>query len=196
MASDSEPPSAPVKTAANRAPRSRVFSGSFLIFLVLTVALGILCYVHLGEAAFWEATAEGGDLFFFIVPRFVAALLIAGFFLALVPREFVARWIGEEAGFRGIFMATLAGIATPGGPLMAWPIVVVLFKAGAGKGPIVAYITAWSMLGLQRTIVWELPLMGMEFVAIKTLSGILMPLLAGLIASRIPIVPRSGEMRD
>ncbi len=68
--------------------------------------------------------------------------------------------------------------------------------ACAGKGPIVAYITAWSMLGLQRTIVWELPLMGMEFVAIKTLSGILMPLLAGLIASRIPIVPRSGEMRD
>ena len=196
MTADREPSSAPVKKAAGRGPGPRLFSGSFLIFLVLTIALGILCYVQLGAAALWEATVDGGDLFFFIVPRFVAALLIAGFFLALVPREFVARWIGEEAGFRGILMATLAGIATPGGPLMAWPIVVVLFKAGAGKGPIVAYITAWSMLGLQRTIVWELPLMGMEFVAIKTLSGILMPLLAGLIASRIPIVPRSGEMRD
>src|SRR6185295_6514768 len=118
----------------------RNMRGPFLFFGVLTLVLGSACWFLQGQAPFLGAAREGIDLFLFVLPRFAAGLLFAGFFLCLVPRDFVARWIGEKSGLVGILMGTLAGALTPGGPMMAWPVVVALLRAGADKGPLVAYI--------------------------------------------------------
>ena len=82
----------------------------------------------------------------------------------------------------GLALATALGAATPGGPFAAFPIVYALALAGADVGAVVAYLTAWSVLGLHRLIIWELPLMGLDFVTARTLASLPLPLVSGLIA--------------
>jgi len=158
----------------------------FLAFVALAVAAGLATWYGKGEAAFDRALREAGEFALFILPRMAAALLIAAFIQVLVPRSVVSRLIGEKAGLRGIAIATLAGAATPGGPLTAFPIVVALYATGANKGSLVAYLTAWAMFGFQRILVWEYPLMGPEFTLLRVAASCFLPVIAGMIALRLP----------
>lgn len=58
-----------------------------------------------------------------------AALLISGFIQVLVPHALVKRWLGKSAGIKGVFVATGVGALTPGGPMLAFPLVIVLRNA-------------------------------------------------------------------
>jgi len=79
-------------------------------------------------------------------------------------------------------LATAAGTITPGGPFTSFPIVHALWVAGADAGALIAYLTAWALIGLNRLIVWELPVMGAEFALVRTLVCLPLPIVAGLIA--------------
>lgn len=158
----------------------------FLAFVALAVAAGFATYYGKGETAFDRAIVEAGEFAVFILPRMTAALLIAAFLQVLVPRSVISRLIGEKTGLRGILIATLAGAATPGGPLTAFPIVVALYATGANKGSLVAYLSAWAMFGFQRILVWEYPLMGPEFTLLRVAASAALPVIAGLIALRLP----------
>jgi uncharacterized membrane protein YraQ (UPF0718 family) len=78
-------------------------------------------------------------------------------------------------------MATLAGIVTPGGPMVSVPLLVVLANSGMALGPMVAYMTSWSLFGMQRIIAWEAPLMGWRFVIIRVVPSLAFPVIAGLL---------------
>ena len=168
----------------------RSFDGTLLVFALVTVAAGYAVYALRGEQALVHSIEESWRLMMFIMPRVGAAVLIAAFLQVLVPREVVSRLIGEKAGIRSIVIATAAGILTPGGPLTSFPIVVALYASGANKGAMVAYISSWAMIGGQRILVWEWPLMGTEFTLIRVGASLLLPVLAGAIAFYLPIRPR------
>jgi uncharacterized membrane protein YraQ (UPF0718 family) len=178
--------------------RDSLLDRYFLAFVALALAAGAATWHWKGEAAFDRAIAEAGAFALFILPRMAAALLIAAFLQALIPREVISRLIGEKAGLRGILIATVAGAATPGGPLTAFPIVVALFATGANKGALIAYLSAWAMFGFQRILVWEYPLMGGEFTLLRVTASLFLPVIAGMIALRLPwdirppAAPRNG----
>ena len=92
-----------------------------------------------------------------------------------------------ESGWRGLIVAALAGMATPGGPMATFPIVLVLARAGADRGAVVCYIVSWALNGLQRILVWEVPLLGADFALLRLLCGLPLGVLAGMIARRVPI---------
>jgi uncharacterized membrane protein YraQ (UPF0718 family) len=87
---------------------------------------------------------------------------------------------------RGILIATVAGALTPGGPMTSFPFVVALYMAGADRGSLVAYLTSWSLLGFQRVMVWELPLLGPEFAFLRLLANLPLPIIAGILARKFP----------
>ena len=87
---------------------------------------------------------------------------------------------------RGLLIATVAGTLTPGGPITSFPFVVALYMAGADRGSLVAYLTAWSLLGFQRVMVWEMPLLGLDFVLVRSLANLPFPILAGMLARWLP----------
>lgn len=165
----------------------RAFDGSFFAFAALAVAAAGTAWWLKGPAAFEHSVAESLDLLWFILPRVGAAMLIAAFLQVLIPRELVARLIGEQAGPRSVLIATLAGALTPGGPLTCFPIVVALHASGANKGALVAYLLSWAMMGVQRIFVWEFPLMGPDFTLLRVAASAALPVIAGLIALRLPI---------
>ncbi len=127
----------------------------------------------------------GGDMLLQTIPLIVIAFLIAGMIQALVPREVVVRWIGKEAGIKGIFIGSLAGALAPGGPYVNFPIVAVLAKGGAGLGPLTAFVAAWGLLGVFRFVSYELPLLGPHIALARYASSIIFPPLVGLLAHLI-----------
>jgi len=176
--SSSPAPPAPPSQGAQRT--------SLALVAALCAASGLLCWLLKGSAGIAEALGIAWGLFLTILPVLGAALLLAGFVQAGIAKETIARWLGAESGMRGLLVATLAGIATPGGPMAAFPLVLALAAGGADRGALIAYITAWSLNGLQRILVWELPLLGPEFAGLRFLASLPLPILAGLIARRLP----------
>jgi uncharacterized membrane protein YraQ (UPF0718 family) len=50
---------------------------------------------------------------------------------------------------------------------------------GISVGPLVSYLTAWSLLGLQRIIMWEVPFLGLKVVAVRIVASFFLPLFTG-----------------
>ncbi|MBV6656933.1 MAG: hypothetical protein KI785_04110, partial [Devosiaceae bacterium] len=58
----------------------------------------------------------------------------------------------------------------------------------------IAFITGWLTLGINRAIVWELSFFGTEFVLVRLLVSLPMPILCGLAARLLP--GRTDAERD
>ena len=59
----------------------------------------------------------------------------------------------------------------------------VMIRAGAAVGPVVAFLTGWSVLALHRTVAWEIPILGIRFALLRWGVSLLLPVLAGALAS-------------
>jgi len=116
-----------------------------------------------------------------ILPILIFAFIIAGMIQVLLPHELLIKWIGPGSGLRGIFIGTLAGACTPGGPYVTLPIAAGLLRSGASIGTMVAFLTGWSLWSFIR-LPMEVGIMGWRFMFIRIISVLLLPTIAGLIA--------------
>jgi uncharacterized membrane protein YraQ (UPF0718 family) len=117
--------------------------------------------------------------------RLPLALLAAGFIAELLPQQKVIELVGAGSGFNGILVASLLGSILPGGPMVSFPLAIVLFDAGAGSAQMVALLTAWSVLAVHRILAFELSMIGLPFVARRLVVSLPLPIIAGLIAQWI-----------
>ncbi|HVR85703.1 MAG TPA: permease [Planctomycetota bacterium] len=156
-----------------------------LVPLLLLSILVWLAYVKKGGAAVGEGFSKSGALFVSVAPPMAIGFLLAGFVALLVPQEAVARALGENTGSRGLFLASLAGILTPGGPFTHFPLLAALRSQGAGIGPLSAYITAWALLGAHRILLWEIPLLGWRFVLVRVGVSLFCAPLVGWMAQAV-----------
>jgi len=116
-----------------------------------------------------------------ILPLLIFALIMAGMIQALLPRELVSKWIGEESGIRGILIGTLAGGITPGGPYVSLPVAAGFLRAGAGVGTMVAFVTAWSLWAVGR-LPMDIGILGWKFTVARLACTFFFPPIAGLLA--------------
>jgi len=163
------------------------FGKGFLGFLVVAVLSGALCWRIKGTELFLETFVGDAELLAKLFPRIVIALTIAALIWVMLPRNRIASLVGADSGFAGLIIATIAGTVTPGGPSSAYALLAVLAISGADRGALVAFITAWATLGLQRILVWDVPFMGTEFAMLRFLISLPLPIVAGLIARSLPI---------
>ncbi|MBN2905521.1 MAG: hypothetical protein JXJ18_02300 [Rhodobacteraceae bacterium] len=133
--------------------------------------------------ALWVRTR---NLMIFMVPRVVVGLLGAGFIAELLPVDQIQRGFGEGSGLIGVALASVLGAATPGGPFVAFAIGAAALKAGAGWPALIAYVTAWSVMNLNRAIVYELPLMGRRFTLVRAAVALPLPFVLGALALMFP----------
>ena len=177
--------------SAHRACR---FAGYFmkidrmtLFFTVLAAVSGIAAYLTRGPSVCLEALAAVGLLLLKVIPLIMAAVMISGYVRTIIPSETVERWLGSSSGLRGWSIALLGGALTPGGPFASFPIVVALLRAGASFDVTVVYLTAWSVIGINRALIWEIPFFGIEFVAVKMLVSLPLPFIAGFVARALTL---------
>jgi uncharacterized protein len=155
---------------------------STLLLAAVAVVLAVVAYLK-DPGLPLLGVKNGVSMLAFVIPRMVVAILLAGLMQVLVPQDFVSRHFGHGGGTRALLLATLAGVVTPGGPMVTVPFMVALANSGAALPSLVAYMTAWSLFGLQRIIAWEAPLMGWRFVVARVVPSLAFPLVAGWLVS-------------
>lgn len=162
--------------------RRRIFDPSTIIITALVVVAAATVLVRQGADRFLHIL--GGDLALFvaILPNVLAGCLIGSFMTMMLPREVMVRWVGAESGLPGLIIATLAGLLLPGGPFTVYPVAAAMLVAGADIGAAVTFITAWTLMGYSRALVWELPFFGLDFILWRIIVSAPFPIMVGLLA--------------
>lgn len=153
----------------------------FWFMFVASIVVGVFVVHSWGAQRALDGLSSGGRLLMATLPKMIFAFAAAGLIQVILPTDLVSQWIGEGSGVRGLMIGTLAGTFTPGGPMMHFPIVASLMTSGAGAGPIIAYLTAWSLLGLHRLIIWEIPILGLEISVVRFAASLALPPLVGFV---------------
>lgn len=162
--------------------------GSLVVLGVICLVLALAALYTGGSDKLLSGTNEALQLLASVAPQLALGFLMAGLASVLIPQSAIASLVGADSGLRGLFIATAAGALTPGGPFLQFPLVAALLRGGAGEGPVVAYLTAWSLLGLNRVLVWELPVMGPAFTTVRWVTSLLIPIGVGLV---VPVLLRT-----
>lgn len=158
---------------------------SWLLIGALVVLCAVLAYRTGGPARIGQALSSGAHLFVSVLPNLILGFMLAGFLTVLLPGELIVRWMGEGTGLRGLFIGTVCGTLTPGGPFTHFPILASFLHKGAAVGPICAYIAAWALLGLNRFVVWELPIMGPQVAVARFVVSLWVPPLIGWLGASL-----------
>jgi len=149
-----------------------------LAMWLIALVVGAIAFFRPGKL-YLEGMRTAWEQALGMLPKFALAILVSGFFSVLVPTELVAAWLGKESGLKGVLIGSLLGGFIPGGPIICYPIVIILVRSGAGLAPLVALVTAWSIYAFHRIIAYEIPLMGVRFAVIRMVSSLILPPLAG-----------------
>jgi len=158
---------------------------SFLILCGITIILIIVAYWKKGWHLPFSGLVQGGRMFWDIAPNLLLGFALAGIVQVLIPTEYVAKLLGEGSGFKGILIATVAGAIAPGGPYINVPLVASFYKSGASIGPLAAFLTAWAIIPINRTLVYEIPLLGTPFAFSRYAASLAFPFVIGMITSLI-----------
>jgi uncharacterized protein len=150
------------------------------LLLVVILILALIAYSRGGWHLIYEGIKNGITIFVTEIPLLVAAFLTAGLIQSLVKKEFITRWLGQEAGIKGILLACLGGGLIPGGPYVYYPIAGALLSSGAGLGVLVAFITAKNLWSVSR-LPYEFALLGSSITIRRYLITFLIPPLLGIL---------------
>lgn len=168
-----------------RPPGQRRPDNMSLFFIALGMICGGLLYHRTGLTGLWQGLEKGLLLLISVTPIVLMALLLAGYAQVLLPRSWVESHLGRGRGWRAIGLASLAGALMPGGPFAAFPIVLSLRQSGAALASCVSFLTAWSVLGIHRMIVWEIPWLGWRFALLRWVISLPLPWLAAYGIARL-----------
>jgi uncharacterized membrane protein YraQ (UPF0718 family) len=157
-------------------------------FLLLSLAWMIWTWFDSGERKEW--TFSTWIFAKQIFPLLFAGVLVAGFLLgrpghdALIPNEWVARWVGGN-GLGANLFASIAGAFMYFATLTEVPILQGLLGAGMGKGPALALLLAGPALSLPNMLVIR-SVMGTKKTLVYIILVILMATISGMIYGMIP----------
>ncbi len=162
-------------------------SASLFIDILLwgsVAAVGLIAFQR-GRVVLVSSLREGSLEFINIVPRIALGVIGSGYIAAVIPQEIITGWLGPNSGWFGVLTATIAGAATPGGPVIGLSIGAVALKSGGGTPQVIAYVIAWALFAFQRLILWEIPFMPARFVWFRAAVSLPFPFLAAAIAMAI-----------
>jgi uncharacterized membrane protein YraQ (UPF0718 family) len=113
-------------------------------------------------------------------------LLLVGFVLAgliqvLIPKDLIASWLGNQAGFKAVLIGCVVGGLIPGSPYTTFPLAAGFYNAGAGLGAMVGFISAWSLWSVTR-LPYEIALIDPKVALVRYAITFIIPPIAGLIA--------------
>jgi len=154
-----------------------------IVMAVIAIVLLILGYSR-GQGEHISGMKFALNLLIQVLPLLIFSFIVAGMVRSIVPMEFLSNWVGARSGLRGIFIGTVAGGISPGGPYVSLPIMAVLLQSGASIGTTVAFLTGWSLWAVAR-LPMEVGILGWKFTLVRLASTFFFPPVAGLIAQAL-----------
>lgn len=160
---------------------------SLLIIAAIAALLGVIAILRKPQGIPGALVDMRNQMLVFGL-RLPPALLAAAFLSLIVPTEYVVPYIGAESGWQGVLIASLFGAFIPGGPILTFPMALVLWRAGAGEAQMVALLASWSVFAVHRVISYELPFLGPRFVLVRLSSSWILPFVSGFLALAVLLI--------
>lgn len=160
----------------------KIFDSNFWIVFGLLI---VLCGIALGRGGtplLSEAIGSGARLFLRFGAVIFLSFLVAGLAETLMPREWVAAALGEDSGWKGLFLASAAGAITPAGPFVSMPLAAGMLRTGAAPAAVITFLSAWSLLAIHRLFAWEIPILGTSFALTRWTLCLVLPVLVGALS--------------
>ncbi len=154
-------------------------------WVMLALAIGLGGYaLWRGKATALEGVSRGANLLWTNLLLLLLSFFVSGMAQVLLPADLVGRWLGREAGVRGVLLGCVAGGLVPGSPYALFPIVGTLYRMGAGLGAVVGFLAAWSVWSVTR-LPLEAALVGPRVMWVRFVCTAACPPLAGLLAHAV-----------
>lgn len=157
-----------------------MLESTLITALLAALLFAIACKKNLKLAK--KGTKTGIKMLVNMLPLLVSAFIVAGLLEVVIPPKLVSNLLGENSGIKGILLGSAAGALIPGGPYVAFPIIFSIHRAGAGIATTVSFIAGWSMWNIGNWP-YEVALISPLFTAIRIASTLVLPPIAGLVAS-------------
>jgi len=154
---------------------------AYLTLIIILAGLALIAH-RKQHVSHKKVVSQGITATLPLLIRIPAAILAGSFLAELIPKAYVVALLGSSTGLLGVLLASVLGGFLPGGPMIAFPLLLALFKAGMGIPQMVALLTAWLLLAFHRVLAYELPMLGANFVRRRLLVSLPLPLIAGLAA--------------
>ncbi|WP_084301725.1 permease [Desulfonatronovibrio hydrogenovorans] len=158
--------------------------GTFVFILILCLTATFIAFKKDPQLAH-DGLIQGLKMLWKILPILVLAFILAGMMEKIIPRDFLAQLLGWDSGLKGLILGTMAGAVMPGGPFILFPMMAVLMNAGAGIGPLVAFLSSWALVGLHRVVIYEAPIMGWKFTLVRLGASLIFPVIIGYLSDVI-----------
>lgn len=169
-----------VPSAGHRAAMRRRVDPTLVILLGLIVIAVAVAFAR-DPASPFRALMVTGRLVRGVWVELVLGFLLAGLIEVLVPPSAMSRWLGAEQTGRGIVVGWLAGLLLPGGPYVFFPVAANLLRNGAAPGPLIALLTAKTLVSPIRMLTYEAPLLGWPLTLARFVPGVLLPPVMGVV---------------
>lgn len=146
------------------------------------------------QKGLWRVVEIFGETIVFAVtlsPKILGGVFIAAAIPLLVSNDKIANMVGGERGIWGLGLAAFLGALMPGGPMMVYPLAAGFVLAGVDAGALVAFVTGWSLLNLNRTLIWEMSFLHADFVLLRLSISVALPILCGLAARKMFVEARA-----
>jgi len=155
---------------------------TLIILLVLVVVALVVAFLR--DAALpMRGLEASGRLLRGVWVELALGFVLAGLIEVLIPQAALTRWLGgggERLG-QGILVGWAAGLVLPGGPYVFFPVVANLFRNGAEPGPLIALLTAKTLVSPIRMLTYEAPLLGWPLTLARFIPAVLLPPVLGLL---------------
>ena len=96
-----------------------------------------------------------------LLPFFILIIVVIGVTSNILTFELISRFIGSEAGLKGLLTAALISTVVHIPSLVAFPLAGFLLRNGAEVGAVAAFITTLTMIGL-ATLPLEVKTLGVQ----------------------------------
>ncbi len=158
-------------------------NGIIVVLSAITIGLAAFAHVQGGWALVSTGLGNGVATLRHAAPLVILAFAVTGLMHVLIEPETIRKWLGREAGLRGILVGASAGALTPGGPYVYYPIALAIYRAGAGMGTIFSYLSGKAVWDLAR-LPLELAFFGPKLTAVRWVVTLVVPPVAGYLGGR------------
>jgi uncharacterized membrane protein YraQ (UPF0718 family) len=152
------------------------------LILVTLGAYAVLAVVRPHAAI--DGLSTSAEMFIQALPWMLASMFLAGLLAQFLNTDWIARWLGKEAGFGGIVLGALLGMCGTGSRWAMYPLAAGLIAAEASPGSVFSFVTSWQLVSLTR-IPAEVPFYGETFTFVRAVMSFALAILGGVLVERM-----------
>lgn len=134
----------------------------FLIFVAVAYIAMFIFKPDMGVASIKESGYYIKEMLMIMPVIFVLTALLD----LWLPKEKVIRYLGKEAGTKGVIFSFVLGSISAGPVYAAFPMCVMLHKKGASIRNIVIILSSWAVIKIPM-LLNEAKFLGLKFMAIR-----------------------------